>query len=200
MTRRPSSDAGFTLIELFVVMSILGIALAMFGNALFQMQRSSAVQEEVGNATDEVRIAFAEMERQVRAAYWIDPAVAGDTIQLYTKNASGALTCVGWKVENQQLWRRDAGGAWKVIGSGDPAAAEPGPIIVNAALGIATFTPGAAIRVSNPNDPMSPYLVPPSLAIDLRVDEGDSTPVQFVSTLTARNVPRRGVLPVVIPC
>lgn len=200
MTRpRRSNDAGFTLIELFVVMSILSVVLALFGNTLFQMQRSSAVQEEIGNATDEIRTAFAEMERQVRAAYWIDPSNAGDIIELYTKNASGVLTCVGWKVDNQQLWRRDVGGSWTVIGTGDPAAAEPGPIIVNAALGVAAFTPGAPIRVSNPNNPMSPYFVPASLAIDLRVDEGDSTPARFISALTARNVPRRGTL-VTIPC
>lgn len=201
-TRRSATDGGFTLIELFVVMALLSLVLGMFGNALFAMERSSAEQERLGNATDELRIAFVELERQVRAAYWIDPAVAGDLIKLYTADAAGTPRCVGWKVDNQQLWRSDGpGGAWRVVGTGDPSASDSGPLIVNASLSVPAFTPGAPVRVSNEGNPRSPYFVPASIVIDFRVDEGDATPARFVSTLTARNVPRRGAASIgVIPC
>lgn len=199
---RGDREDGFSLIELFIVMSLLALALSLFGNTLFAMQRSSGVQEEMGRATDELMVAFSELERQVRAAYCIYPEVAGDEIQLYTVNASGTKGWVAWRVKNSRLERSENNGPWRIVGTGDPTSADPGPIFVNAAQvpPVDPFTPEHFVSVNNPNDYSTPYSVASRLKLDFWVLQQGGPAVEFKSVLTARNVPRRGTITTSLPC
>lgn len=99
------SDKGVGLIELLVVMSLLTLALAMFGLAFSAMLRTSDASRDMGAVTDQARVALNLLDRQIRFGYWIktaqvDCATTCEAIQVFTKSAGGENQCWVWAVDD----------------------------------------------------------------------------------------------------
>lgn len=97
-------DAGVSLIELLVVMSLLLTALAMFGVAFSAMLRTSSASRAMGDATDQVRTALGELERQVRFGYWVRPETGlgcgtDCAVTVLTQNSDGSKECWTWALD-----------------------------------------------------------------------------------------------------
>lgn len=109
------NDRGVGLIELLVVMSLLTLALAMFGLAFSAMLRTSDASRDIGAVTDQARLALNELDRQIRFGYWVRPAtvescfaydaVSGMTtgpctaIKVLTTDAAGVRQCWVWALD-----------------------------------------------------------------------------------------------------
>lgn len=103
--RSPSSgDDGISLLEILIALSILGLAIAMFGATLFVMQKSQLRFDEYSRANDAVHIAIQDLDRELRSGYVVSSALpswsggvlsAGSSVLIYTE-AGGTATCVRW--------------------------------------------------------------------------------------------------------
>jgi type II secretory pathway pseudopilin PulG len=99
------SDRGVGLIELLVVMSLLTLALSMFGMAFSAMLRTSDASRDIGAVTDQARLALNELDRQIRFGYWVKAAtVTGCTttcpaIKVLTTDSAGVRQCWVWAID-----------------------------------------------------------------------------------------------------
>lgn len=108
---RREADRGLTLVELMVAMSLLLLGLAMFGSVLFTVQQTSKRQLQLGQANDDIRIGFQELDRQMRSGYVVGTGTVGGadaSAKLYTE-MRGAGRCVAWALFGegdgpQRLW------------------------------------------------------------------------------------------------
>jgi prepilin-type N-terminal cleavage/methylation domain-containing protein len=106
------SDAGFTLVETLVAMIVFSIAIAMVYRALIGVQTFARDVQGSANANDQVRLAVAQIDRQVRSGNVLyspanEPASlasctasgtdAGSCMRVYTQ-ANGMQRCVQWQV------------------------------------------------------------------------------------------------------
>lgn len=183
--RVPADEAGFSLVELLVVISLLTIALVMFGSTLFAVQNSARTQERIGSVTDDLGIALSELERYGRSAYWVrDLALEGadDAVEMLTVDGVGQDLCVAWKVADGALWmRRGSAAAWRQLASG----------VVNADLAVEAFDAGRPVLVFDPANVGARIERDSTLEVTLfaSVTDGDD-PVQLGTLITARNVLR----------
>lgn len=97
-------DRGVSLVELLIVMSLLLVALSMFGVAFAAMLRTSNASRAMGDGTDEVRTALTELDRQVRFGFWVKPETGlgcgpGCAVTVLTVNKAGGKECWTWALE-----------------------------------------------------------------------------------------------------
>lgn len=118
MIGRPiaSDDRGLTLVELLIAMSLLLVALVMFGSALFAVQTAGARGDQLGRAADSAYQALTEMDRQLRSGYIASEtrftgadANVVDMVRIYTEayappagttSPNTVARCVAWAVVN----------------------------------------------------------------------------------------------------
>jgi prepilin-type N-terminal cleavage/methylation domain-containing protein len=117
---RPSSEAGFTLVELIVAMAILSLVLLVFTTTFSSIQRAVSDQQVRSVNNDNVRLALENLDRLVRSGnVLIDPAVtdtdckaSGSAYQCllaYTQangTTSQPARCIQWRVEGTTLQTR----------------------------------------------------------------------------------------------
>lgn len=102
---RARADSGVGLIELLVVMSLLTVALTMFGLAFSATLRTTDASEDLGAVTDQARLALAQLDRQVRFGYWVNsadvPCAAGtcSAVKVLTLDAAGTRECWLWAID-----------------------------------------------------------------------------------------------------
>jgi prepilin-type N-terminal cleavage/methylation domain-containing protein len=88
--RRLHCQEGFTLVELVVAMSIMGIALAIFGTTLASVQRVAVKEDVFGQSNDQARLALEQIDHEMRSGNVLyDPSL---------ENGSGAgalISCTG---------------------------------------------------------------------------------------------------------
>lgn len=135
--RRRRPDAGFTLVELLVAMSILVIFFAIFGSVALAMFDSTGNQQARSVNTDVSRNVAEVLDRQVRYANAINAPgnLAGSQYVEWRAGSTGQpQTCYQWRVTPEELmqyrsWRPLLTGTttateWTTVGSGvinDPA-------------------------------------------------------------------------------
>lgn len=114
------NEAGTTLIEISVTMLLLGIVMTMFLAFVSSMQNATARQEARVERNDEVRLALAQLDREVRSGNVLyDPAgesnVGGDVVpsmslRVYTQadapNRNPGNQCSQWRITNGTLQTR----------------------------------------------------------------------------------------------
>lgn len=102
------SDAGVTLIETLVALSLLGVVLTLFTAGVVPMYRAAERVESAGSAQAQLHAAFQRLDREVRYAYDVTPAgnIGGTWYVEYRVSAAGAPTCVGLRLHDTQLQRR----------------------------------------------------------------------------------------------
>lgn len=123
------ADAGATLIELVVTMSIMTIVGAVFTAGIADAYRSSNLGEARANGRQQLSLAFERLDRDVRYASAISRpgTVGGDWYVEFSTVAAGPPTCTELRLASsvrqlqRRTWTSGAGPAaagWSVLASG----------------------------------------------------------------------------------
>jgi prepilin-type N-terminal cleavage/methylation domain-containing protein len=143
---RDPDDAGFSMIEVMVTMTIMSIMMVIFTGAILQIYRTSTATESLTTAQTQLRLAFQRFDRELRYASWVaEPGMVGTA--WYVEFAGPAdAGCLQLRLET------DPGGGNASDGLGvlqllrwtpgsPPAAGTPGQTIASQILttGVAPF-------------------------------------------------------------
>jgi hypothetical protein len=122
--RRPRhvdlDERGTTLIEIAVTMVLLGVVMMVFLTFVSSMQNATGRQEARVERNDEIRLALAQLDREIRSGNVLyDPAaetnvggdvVPGMSLRIYTQadapNRNPGNQCSQWRITNGQLQTR----------------------------------------------------------------------------------------------
>jgi len=119
---RQEREAGFTLTELIVSMSIFLVVLTVFISGLISMSRATMRAQDVTDAGDSVRAAFQTMDKQVRYASSINFPGTGTSGSYYVEFITEAQPdgqdplCTQWRYDPTartlayRKWRDVSGG------------------------------------------------------------------------------------------
>jgi prepilin-type N-terminal cleavage/methylation domain-containing protein len=95
-------DAGFTLVEMIVAMSLMGVLISVFMGGVVQMTKDATRVQSVSNSADQARRAYDRFERSLRVASEVNrPVLTGSTWYLeYRTTATGSATalCTQWRL------------------------------------------------------------------------------------------------------
>ncbi len=117
LRRTGENEQGFTLVEMLVVMTVFGLVIGLVYSVLLKVQLFASNTQTSAEAASQVRLALAQIDRQVRSGNVLyaptngidclgapvaNPAGnptpnAGACMRVYTQ-ANGAQRCVQWQV------------------------------------------------------------------------------------------------------
>lgn len=204
-------DAGLTLVELLVAMSLFLVAMVMFGTSLYVTQRMQASNGQYSRANDQAHLALQAIDRQIRSGYVIavpvPPANTDAAVKIYTE-AGGTPRCVMWVVAapGQADATVTPGTKWLYTTSWDPTGATlPGSLPTFAANGKYWATAATDLWnwlvVPGPiapftiTTPLSTSVLPTlNVAFLLNASQRAEATVEVGSAFTSRNVPRQAEL------
>jgi Tfp pilus assembly protein FimT len=117
--QKTRSDAGVTLMELMVGLTIMTIFMGMFTGAAVMMYNSTSKAEAIGETASQLSIAFSRLDTSVRYASAISQpgtGMDGNTYVEWQSTYSGATNCtqLRFDVNADQLQQR----TWTVAGAG----------------------------------------------------------------------------------
>ncbi len=129
--RRGAGEAGFSLVEVLTVISLLSVVLAMTVAVMWSVQGGIAKATDRSRSNDAVRRAVQELDRQVRSGNVLyDPAAENDpangihpglSVRVYTQaNATTntvANRCVQWRIHERRLQSRWWSPTWQFDGA-----------------------------------------------------------------------------------
>ena len=196
--QRPSDEergeAGFSLPELLIAMTIFGGLMAIVMVIVIQVSFQSADNMARSQQVSEVRIGLSQIDRQVRSGNVIsDPAgetvansgvAAGNSLRVFTQT-NGVRRCVQWRVifpdppsQQGELQFRSWDPDWQSGGS-----VEAWSVVANDVV-----APAAGDSVFRKVDPLSGTSAQ-SVRVTLRVqgEQSSSKPTTVTSVLTGRN-------------
>lgn len=154
--RRANDDAGATMMELVVAMTLLSIFLGVFSTAVYSMTRTVSKVDAVVASSDQVNQAFLELDKTVRYANAITTAgtssASGNWYVEYNTVASGPDVCTQLRIDKtaRQLQSR----TWTVISRTSYTTPTPWRMLAN------NVTNGTAGAGSTDQ----PFSVPPAAA------------------------------------
>jgi prepilin-type N-terminal cleavage/methylation domain-containing protein len=123
----PEDDAGFSIAELLITMSVLSVVMAMFTAGILQMFNVTDKGEALAVAQAQNTNAFLRLDKEIRYASGISKpgAVGGDPYVEYLLSGTGTPTCYELRVKDSMLQQRvwpqggsPAAGKWVVLASG----------------------------------------------------------------------------------
>jgi prepilin-type N-terminal cleavage/methylation domain-containing protein len=143
-------DAGITLIELMVTMTIMSIFMAMFTTGIVEMYRSANKAEAASVAQAQIHIAFLRLDKEIRYAASIsEPGPVGaDSYVEYLTSYTGSPLCTELRlhVAEDQLqhrsWSQPVGSAVAAPSEWIPLASDvtsASPFIFSGASGTSEF-------------------------------------------------------------
>lgn len=138
--QRLHAESGTSMVELLLVMVLMTVVGGMFGPSMLSMQRSVGEAGSRSAVNDEVRLAIAEIDRQIRSGnVFYDPAAESNpaediapsmSLRVYTQanaptNDPGSR-CVQWRISGDRLETRwwapntsiQTATAWRIVASG----------------------------------------------------------------------------------
>ena len=112
LLRRARDDAGMTLAEVMITMSLMMIVLFTFGTILASIQRAVSKTDSHAINNDQARLAMIELDREIRSGNVLyDPATespSGFVLRIYTQsNANIRTPSPGYVC---RLWQVTTGG------------------------------------------------------------------------------------------
>jgi len=185
--RQDQDDAGLTIIELVVAMSIFTIVLGIYFSALISMSHTTVRAQDSVDASDALRATFNTLDHQVRYATSINRPVKGASGSWYVEFEATNLPdaekpmCYQWRLNpatnvlSTRTWREDGTSvvtAWRGV-SWD---VKSGNVVSGVAMSPFEFTPvgGSILRQS--------------LTVSLKVDGAPSEQLAAQkTTFIARN-------------
>lgn len=175
-------DSGFTLVEGLVAMVIFVTILSLMTSAIAAMTDNMRLAEGTSSATDQTRLGFQRLDKQVRYANGIRPlSASGDwsvTFRLDedTESAAPKYTCHEWRVDNvtDRLQTR----SWTELGT----SSAPRPSWRTVAVGVVNADAKPPFRSAS-------SLKFQGISVDLITQPGDETrgAAHLKSTFLARN-------------
>ncbi len=136
------ADAGLTMIEVVVAMSIMSVLMVMFTGSMLRMFRAANHTESVSAAQSQLNTAFLRLDKEIRYASAIStPGLVGtDPYVEYVTTNSGAALCteLRLRVADRRLLRR----SWAQGAS--PLVPSPWLPLASGVTGTAPFTRTAA--------------------------------------------------------
>jgi prepilin-type N-terminal cleavage/methylation domain-containing protein len=123
-----AAEAGFTLVEVLMGASVLGVALMIFGVGMVQMQQAAGKTTALNMAQSQLHLAFQRLDKEIRYASAIgEPAQVGDSWYVeFLATYTGAAICTELRLRDGRLEQR----AWT---SGQQAADAWNPLAVDVA-------------------------------------------------------------------
>jgi prepilin-type N-terminal cleavage/methylation domain-containing protein len=126
---RMRSEAGMTLPELLVAMSLLAIVSVVFLSVLVSMQRSVARNAEWSRNNDEARLGVEAIDRHIRSGNVLySPVADGSSLVVHTQSNAPTIgeRCIQWQIIDRELqarwWRPQPGPqdptAWRTVAEG----------------------------------------------------------------------------------
>lgn len=114
------SEAGFSVFELLVALSIFVIAIAVCLSALNSVQSTVRTTDSRSETNDQARLAVEQLDRQIRSGNLLHDPLAetppGHALRIYTQ-ANGMQRCVQWRLFNGELQTRGWPETWPTIGA-----------------------------------------------------------------------------------
>jgi Tfp pilus assembly protein PilV len=105
-----TDDAGVTMIDVVVAMTLMSVFMSIFTGAVVQMFRSASKNLAIARAQSQVTNAYLRLDKEIRYAAGIsDPGPVGaDTYVEYLTNNTGVATCTELRLNSAsgQLQRR----------------------------------------------------------------------------------------------
>lgn len=202
-------QAGLTLVELLVSMSLFLVAIAMFTGSLYVVQRMQITDDQYSRANDQVHLALQTIDRQIRSGYVIKVPVApvgtDAAVKIYTE-AGGKPRCVMWVVANPAVVDPQTATGTKALYT---TAWDPTGTDTTLPSSFPTFGATSKYWSQMASDlwnwivvpgPVAPFTVTtpantnilPTLNVAFRLNAStrDRATVEVVSSFTSRNVPR----------
>ena len=112
--RAEKEEAGFTLVELLIVMVLLGIVMGVVANTLWTVQRSEAYTRGRTTALDEMRLALNRMTKDLRQAYDINTTPTASHLDVDTY-VNGVETRVVYDVTDGVITRSVGSGTAQLV-------------------------------------------------------------------------------------
>jgi prepilin-type N-terminal cleavage/methylation domain-containing protein len=103
--RRGAAEAGFTLIEMLVSMTVFLIVLGVIMSVYVSLLHGLVQTQDRAQNVDQARLAVEEIDRMVRSGNVLyNPAneTTPDSLRVYTQ-ANGLEKCMQWKVADNEL-------------------------------------------------------------------------------------------------
>jgi prepilin-type N-terminal cleavage/methylation domain-containing protein len=145
-----AGEAGFSLVEVLVTLSVMSVVMVMFTTAVLQIYGNSGTAESIATTRSQLNQAFQRFDREVRYASWISApgqvgtawyvefasSDAAECLQLRLDTGPGVLQLLRWKpgsppAKNQpgqtvasQLVT-DAAGPFELVPAGVSGATDP---------------------------------------------------------------------------
>ncbi|HVM41315.1 MAG TPA: hypothetical protein VM618_11130 [Acidimicrobiia bacterium] len=107
-------ERGTSLIEISVAMILISAVVVVLGPVMTSSLRSGRVVANESRAIDEMRIAIARIDRELRSACYVEtPAkgASGSVLSFWTKAGTGGLYQVTYQVADGRLVRTTADGS-----------------------------------------------------------------------------------------
>ncbi|MEX2458029.1 MAG: type II secretion system protein [Actinomycetota bacterium] len=181
------AEAGMTLVEMMVTMSLLGIVATMFLSIMVSVQAGVERQMDRSHDNDQVRLAVQQLDKEIRSGNVLyDPAAETApfaphySLRVYTQANADVRTpgnrCVQWRITDGELQRRDWSTAdpsgtvsgWRVVAEN----------VVNVELGVPAF-----VLDSDPTK--GGRIVDVTIATQTDGDSGN--PVSVAASISGRN-------------
>lgn len=185
-------EGGFSLAETMVVVAILSLVPVVFGNTLITLQRGVNTASGGTQRNDAVRLAVAEIDRQIRSGnVFYNPSAENDaangivanySLRVYTQANAPTMTpgnrCVQWRINTskqlQTRWWQPGSYAstktdWRIVADD----------IVNRVNNTPAFTLDPTVGYGS-------RLIKIALVSD-RTDDGSSRPQEVDASVTGRN-------------
>lgn len=194
-------EAGLTLVEVLVALSLFLVAVLMFGSSLSAIQRMQVTSSAYSRANDQVQLAFQEIDREIRSGYVANvlgpapfpapPSGSDWAVKLFTQ-ARGVAQCVMWALGPvgspiKTLYRT----SWDANGGSPPTSLSSSGwrlvatdlwnfVAPNSVTPFVVLTGGSGVL--------------PLLQVDFLINAQSraEAAVRVTSTFTSRNVPRQG--------
>jgi prepilin-type N-terminal cleavage/methylation domain-containing protein len=160
-----SRDAGFTLMEMMVGMTLMGVFLTMFGGAITMMYDSANKSESLNNTTAQLNQAFNRLDQSVRYASAVTTpgkGAAGDWYVEFQTSNTPTVACTQLRINQasgqlqQRTWTVANGtpsnvSAWLPLASnlvnGNAPAGVGQPFVFNAASTTAPAAPYQGLQI-----------------------------------------------------
>jgi type II secretory pathway component PulJ len=130
MQVRPAShrtqDAGFTLLDVVMSMTVMGVVTAVCTVAIVSMYRNANATDAKAVAQAQLATAMRRVDKEIRYAKGISQtgSTASATVDFLAVQGTSKL-CFQLRVQDQKLWQRSwayggspSGSAWTVLASG----------------------------------------------------------------------------------